>query len=455
MPGSLLGGLRPSLLQTPGLEERHLCSPAGPESWVWQRGTGTSSPAPQHSTSLGIPRISLPFSQLGVRANQPGSCSAMPGALGQCYCEFGHTHWQTPNPMGLAAPMPETPPVPRPCLAPSAAPWDKWLGKVPDPSVSPRHLFAYKTSHPHPLQLQPGDMATQVWGEEHSTTPAVPLSGWRTQASGSIPPSPLSPPRPAALSIRKGHRTGWQSGLSMYTRLSAGEGNRPCDTAPGTAVAGQAAQAGTESVPLVPLWAVTITVMKHPPPSHPCPGSPALPAAQPCHPAKINHPTSHPLCINRSTQEQGLLPRKQLRAQSMPQARTGQHPEPSGSQVAGPCPHPPSTASRWAWGTSPAAGREQMGREQGSHPSPRDLSLREGTTHPDHIQALPCLEATSVATPRVLPARCCRVLGHYPPKMCHGTSWATAEVMVPGHSWAAAAWVPWVLLTPRGGQPDE
>lgn len=83
------------------------------------------------------PKISLPFSQLGARANQPGSCSAMPGALGQCHCEFGHTHWQTPNPTGLAALRHETPPVPRPCLAPSAAPWDTWLGKMPVPTVSP------------------------------------------------------------------------------------------------------------------------------------------------------------------------------------------------------------------------------------------------------------------------------------------------------------------------------
>lgn len=57
-----------------------------------------------------------------------------------------------------------------------------------------------------------------------------------------------------------------------------------------------------------------------------------------------------------------------------------------------------------------------MGREQDSHPLPRDLSLREGTTHPDHSQALPCLGATFMATPRVLLAQCRRVLGHCPPQ---------------------------------------
>lgn len=63
--------------------------------------------------------------------------------------------------------------------------------------------------------------------------------------------------------------------------------------APGPAMPGQAAQAGTESMLPVPLWAVTITAMKLYPPSHPRPGSQVLPAAQPCHRAKFKHPASH------------------------------------------------------------------------------------------------------------------------------------------------------------------
>lgn len=136
-PGSSLTCLCPSLLQTLGLEGRCLCSPAGPESWLWQRGAGISFPAPQRGTSPGTPGISIRFSQLGVRVNQPSSWSAMPCALGKCHCGFGHTCSETPNPAGLAASMPETRPVPRPHLAPSAAPWDMWLGKMLDPSVSP------------------------------------------------------------------------------------------------------------------------------------------------------------------------------------------------------------------------------------------------------------------------------------------------------------------------------
>jgi len=57
-----------------------------------------------------------------------------------------------------------------------------------------------------------------------------------------------------------------------------------------------------------------------------------------------------------------------------------------------------------------------MGREWGSRPSPREPSLWEGTTRLEHGQALPCMGATSVATPRVLLAQCRRVLGHYPPQ---------------------------------------
>lgn len=96
----------------------------------------------------------------------------------------------------------------------------------------------------------------------------------------------------------------------------------------------------------VPLWAVTITAMKRPLPSHPHPGSSVLSAAQPCHPAKINHSASHPPCVKRSSWEQGVLPRKQLHAHSTPRACTGQRP-------AGPCSHPPSTASSWSRGTVP------------------------------------------------------------------------------------------------------
>lgn len=55
----------------------------------------------------------------------------------------------------------------------------------------------------------------------------------------------------------------------------------------------QAGQAGTEPMLPVPLWAVTLTAIKRPPPSHPCPGSPVLPAAQPCHTAKFKHLASH------------------------------------------------------------------------------------------------------------------------------------------------------------------
>lgn len=67
-------------------------------------------------------------------------------------------------------------------------------------------------------------------------------------------------------------------------RRAAGSVTQPQD---------QAAQAGTEPMLPVPLWAVTLTATKCPLPSHPCPGSPVLPAAQPCHTAKFKHPASH------------------------------------------------------------------------------------------------------------------------------------------------------------------
>ena len=89
MPGSPLGCLRPSLLQTPGLGGRHLHSPAGPESWVWQRGAGILSPAPHHSTSLPGEAQDQPLLFSAWSQSQPGCCSATPGALRQCHCEFG------------------------------------------------------------------------------------------------------------------------------------------------------------------------------------------------------------------------------------------------------------------------------------------------------------------------------------------------------------------------------
>lgn len=66
-----------------------------------------------------------------------------------------------------------------------------------------------------------------------------------------------------------------------------------------------------------------------------------------------------------------------------------------------------------------------MGTEQGNHPSSRDLSLQEGTTHLDCGQDLPSLRATPVAAPKVFFTQCRRVSGHYFHKMCHGTCWVT------------------------------
>lgn len=63
--------------------------------------------------------------------------------------------------------------------------------------------------------------------------------------------------------------------------------------------------------------------------------------------------------------------------------------------------------------------------EKGNHPSSRDLSLQEGTMHPDHGQDLPSLRATPEATSKVLFTQCSRMLGHYFHKMCHRTCWAT------------------------------
>lgn len=187
------------------------------------------------------------------------------------------------------------------------------------------------------------------------------------------------------------------------------------------------------------LWAVTITAGKHPAPWL------LVLVAHPYHAAEINHPTSHPPCINRSAQEQGFLPRKQLYMHSTPWAHTGQHPEPSGSQSLSPS---SQHCQQLGTGDCPAAGQEQTGREWGSDPLPSELSFQKGTTHLD--QVLPCLGAIPVATPRVLLSQCRRVLGHYPHKMCKGTKWARTEAMASGHSWAAAAQVPWG----QGDQPD-
>lgn len=144
------------------------------------------------------------FSQPGVRANQPGSCSVMPGAFRQCHCGFGHTHSQIPNHVGLAAPMPETLLVTSQHLALSAAPWDIWLRNTLDPSVSSQTLFAYKMSHPYPAPTARGCGHPGV-SQEYSIAPAVPLSGSRIQASRSVPPSvpSLSPPRSSALRIHR------------------------------------------------------------------------------------------------------------------------------------------------------------------------------------------------------------------------------------------------------------
>lgn len=232
--------------------------------------------------------ISICFSQPGVRANQPGSCSVMPGAFRQCHCGFGHTHSQIPNHVGLAAPMPETLLVTSQHLALSAAPWDIWLRNTLDPSVSSQILFAYKMSHPYPAPTARGCGHPGV-SQEYSIAPAVPLSGSRIQASRSVPPSvpSLSP------KICSEDPQVTQDRMAKCPWLSTGESSRPCNIAPGLAVPGQAARAGTESMPPVPLWAVTITAVKYPPPSRPCPGSPVLPAAQPCHTAKFKHPASH------------------------------------------------------------------------------------------------------------------------------------------------------------------
>lgn len=89
-----------------------------------------------------------------------------------------------------------------------------------------------------------------------------------------------------------------------------------------------------------PLWAVTIAAMKHCPPRLPCPSLLALLAEQPCHPAKINHPASHPPPINRSAKEQGSWPGEQLCVHSMLRACMGHRPQLPGSRVAGPCPCP-------------------------------------------------------------------------------------------------------------------
>lgn len=176
------------MLQTRGLEGRCLCSSAILESWVWQRGTGISFSVSHNSTSPGVSAISICFSQPGVRANQPGSCSVMLGAFRQCHCGFGRTHSQIPKHVGLAASMPETLLLTSQHLALSAAPWDIGLRNTLNPSVSSQTLFAYKMSHlyPAPTSRECGHPGV---GEEYSTAPALPLSGSRIQASRSVSPS--------------------------------------------------------------------------------------------------------------------------------------------------------------------------------------------------------------------------------------------------------------------------